>query len=125
MKSKMLLVIAPLFALAACSDDGYQSAREVRQKTEAVRAESDSLKLNNCRACHAERQKMVGPSFQTISRKMQEEGFDESPRVLEQYANKVMKGSSGRYGVAPMPPNPAVDRATAEHLLFQIRRIGE
>jgi len=59
-----------------------------------------------CTACHAVDKKLVGPSYQDVSKKYA--GQKDAEAKLEA---KVKKGGSGVWGPVPMPPNPTVSDA--------------
>ncbi|MEY4593372.1 MAG: hypothetical protein RIR18_2267 [Pseudomonadota bacterium] len=65
-----------------------------------------------CVGCHAADKKLVGPSYQDIAAKYaSQKGAD---AVL---AEKVMKGGTGVWGAAAMPPNAAVSADEAKTLV--------
>ncbi|MFY9461503.1 MAG: c-type cytochrome [Aquabacterium commune] len=57
-------------------------------------------KKNNCAACHAVDQKLVGPSWRSIGQKYAGDTGAEARLVL-----KAKKGGVGVWGQIPMPPN--------------------
>ena len=128
MKTLRTLSIAIISAvtLTACVSEKseYVPAREKRQTQEKQRAQ-DILGSNGCRACHRDREKHVGPSFVSISKNMKQDGVDVSQAQLQSYVKKIQGGTSGRYGSIKMPPNILISDATAETLIFAIRRIGD
>jgi cytochrome c len=69
------------------------------------------VQKNNCTACHAAQQRLVGPSWQEVARR--HEG------KADHLAGKIRSGSSGAWGSIPMPPqalNEADARRIAEWL---------
>lgn len=66
-------------------------------------ANKDLATKSSCFACHAVDKKLVGPSFQDISKKYAGDKTAEA-RLFD----KVKKGGSGAWGAIPMPPNVAV-----------------
>lgn len=72
-------------------------------------------KSKNCMACHTMEKKLVGPSFNDIQRKYSND--KKAPDVL---ANKVIKGSSGSWGVVPMPANTQLTEEEAKKLVSWI-----
>jgi len=55
---------------------------------------------HNCLACHAADKKVVGPSYQDVVKKYA--GQKDAEATL---AASIRKGSTGKYGPVPMPPN--------------------
>ncbi len=67
---------------------------------------------NNCLACHAVDQKLVGPSFKEVAAKYKSDKSAEA-----KLATKIQKGGSGAWGAIPMPANPQVDDNEAKALV--------
>lgn len=74
-------------------------------------ASEQLAKAKACLACHQVGRKVVGPAYQDISSKYA--GRDDAQAVLVQ---KILKGSSGEWGVIPMPANRTVKPEEAEQL---------
>jgi len=75
-------------------------------------ASLDLAKKSNCMACHAVDKKVVGPSYQDVSKKYK-------PADEAKLVDKIMKGGSGTWGTVPMPPkggNAALTEADAKAL---------
>jgi cytochrome c len=53
-----------------------------------------------CTACHAVGKKLVGPDYVEVAKKYK--GDKEAPAKL---AASIVKGSAGKWGQVPMPPN--------------------
>lgn len=69
-------------------------------------ADEALAKKNMCSTCHAVDKKMVGPSFKDIAAKYK--GDKAAEKTL---AESIVKGSKGKFGPMPMPPQP---KATAD-----------
>lgn len=54
-----------------------------------------------CKSCHAEDKKIVGPSFQDISKK-----YKGDSKAVAKLSEQVRAGGSGKWGQVPMPPSP-------------------
>ena len=65
------------------------------------------LQKNNCTACHAAGQRIVGPSWAEISQR--------HAGKADYLAGKIRGGSSGVWGNVPMPPQP-LDEAAARQV---------
>ena len=69
-------------------------------------------KKNGCMNCHAIDKKMVGPGFKDIAAKYKADKGAEAS-----LSDKVKKGSSGIWGMIPMPANAAVSDADIKTLV--------
>lgn len=65
----------------------------------AVHADEALAKSKGCLGCHGIDKKIVGPAYKDVAAKYA--GQD----VVDQLAQKVMKGGGGVWGQIPMPPN--------------------
>ena len=61
---------------------------------------------NGCMACHAKDKKLVGPSFQDISKK-----YTGDAGAAKKLAEKIKAGGKGSWGPVPMPPHPQINDA--------------
>lgn len=69
------------------------------------------LKANNCTACHAVDQKVVGPAFKDVAAK-----YAGRADALKQVATSIRTGGAGKWGAVPMPPYPALTEPELEAL---------
>lgn len=79
----------------------------------------DIARKNNCLACHALDKKLVGPSWQDVSKKYAGQSDAESQLIA-----KVKKGTKGTWGPVPMPPNATVkddDIKTLVHFILTMK----
>jgi cytochrome c len=58
----------------------------------------------NCKACHAESTKLVGPAYHDVAKKYAGDGS-----AGAKLAAKIKSGGSGVWGAIPMPPNNVPD----------------
>ena len=73
-------------------------------------AASEALaKAKNCLACHTVASKLVGPSYKEIAAKY-------SAKDVDTLADCIKKGSKGKWGAVPMPPNRRVSDEEAKKL---------
>ena len=77
---------------------------------------------SDCRACHANDQRLVGPSYQEVAERYQnEEG------AVDMLATKIIEGGSGNWGELPMSPHPQISREDASkmvHYVLSLRNEG-
>ena len=77
-----------------------------------ARASVELAKKHACLACHNVDKKVVGPSYKEVAAKYRGDKAAET-KLFE----SVKKGSSGKWGQVPMPPNAAVPDADAKSLV--------
>jgi len=65
----------------------------------------------NCMSCHATATRVVGPSYKEVAAKYA--GQDDAANGI---AERIVKGSTGRWGLMPMPANPQVTPDEAKAL---------
>ena len=70
---------------------------------------SDLAKAKNCFTCHLGG---IGPAFDKVGKK-----YANDKTAFAKLTVKVMKGSSGTWGVKQMPPNAHVNKAEAQTLV--------
>jgi cytochrome c len=75
-------------------------------------ADMNLAKKSNCMSCHMVDKKMVGPSYQDVSKK-----YAGQADAVKKLSEKVKKGGKGVWGEIPMPPNAAVKDADIETLV--------
>ncbi|MBI5718735.1 MAG: c-type cytochrome [Burkholderiales bacterium] len=92
-----------LLTLTACALAVPAFADEAALKT---------AQKNNCAACHAPAQKLVGPSWSEIGKKYAGAAGAEAKLLA-----KVKRGGAGVWGPVPMPPNPGVPDADIKTVL--------
>lgn len=68
-----------------------------------------------CMSCHAQAQKLVGPSFDAIKAK-----YAGNPKAVDALVAVVQKGGSGVWGPVPMPGNPQIPESEARTLVMWI-----
>lgn len=67
-------------------------------------ADEALAKKDMCLNCHAIDKKLMGPSFKDIAAKYK--GNKEAEKML---AESIAKGSKGKFGAIPMPPQPKAE----------------
>lgn len=64
-------------------------------------ASADLAKKNGCAVCHDAAAKKMGPTWKDVAAK--NKGQKDAEKAL---AEAIVKGSKGKYGKIPMPPQP-------------------
>jgi cytochrome c len=77
-----------------------------------ARASDELAKKHACLACHTVDKKVVGPAYKEVAAKYR--GNKAAEAALFE---SVKKGSSGKWGQVPMPPNAAVPDADVKALV--------
>lgn len=68
---------------------------------------ADLIVKNDCRNCHREREKLIGPAFLDIAKKYKQVDVDS-------LAAKIIRGGSGHWGDAAMSPHPSLSMDDAK-----------
>jgi cytochrome c len=84
-----------------------------------AKADEALAKKHNCLACHTTDKKLVGPAYKEVAKKYK--GQANAAAALQA---SVKKGSSGKWGPVPMPPNAAVPDADIKKLVDWILSLG-
>ena len=66
----------------------------------------------DCKSCHKENEKSIGPSYMQVSQKYQKDN-DAMNHLLQ----KIIKGGSGVWGEAAMPAHPALAQTDAQQIV--------
>ena len=69
---------------------------------------SQLLQNNACTACHQPAARTVGPSWQEIAQR-----YGDGSKSAEQLGSSIKSGSSGAWGVVPMPPQAQLSDSDA------------
>lgn len=67
-------------------------------------ASLDLAKAKGCTACHDVTKKLVGPPYAEVAKKYK--GAADGPATM---TGSILKGSTGKWGPIPMPPNKVTD----------------
>ncbi|MGO4289644.1 c-type cytochrome [Chitinophaga sp. RAB17] len=90
------------------------SASKPVSKGETLMAQSD------CKTCHKEEMKVVGPALKDIAGK-----YPNTPENIDKLADKVIKGGSGNWGEVAMLPHPQISKEDAKEMVTYILSIGK
>ena len=67
-------------------------------------ADEKLAQAKGCTACHDVQKKVVGPAYKDVAKKYKAEKDGQATMV-----GSILKGSQGKYGQVPMPPNKVTD----------------
>ena len=67
-------------------------------------ADEALAKAKGCTACHDVKKKLVGPAYADVARK-----YKGDAKAKDTMVGSILKGSQGKYGPVPMPPNKVTE----------------
>lgn len=107
---------------AVNSDEEVKKADSVESSAPAVSIANSSDKgaqlivQSDCRNCHKEQEKLIGPAFADIAKKY-------TLNNIDSLANKIIKGGAGSWGDTPMTPHPSLQKSDAKEMVAFILKI--
>ena len=93
--------------------EGYDKV-EIAQGHRSADAKVKGLKfieLNDCKSCHAQNKKSIGPSYMQVATK-----YKGSKTALETLTKKIISGGSGTWGEVPMAGHPNLSTEDAAEM---------
>ena len=75
---------------------------------------------SDCRSCHNEKVKTVGPSYLSVARK-----YNDSEQTMANLAQKIIKGGYGVWGVAAMTAHPTLAEEDAIEMVRYILSLDD
>lgn len=93
-------------------------AAETGHKTPGPAYSTKGLKLLNasdCRSCHTDYKKSIGPAYFTVSKK-----YEGNNNALEKLVKKMIAGGKGAWGDVPMPAHPQLSADDAAEMVRYI-----
>jgi cytochrome c len=70
---------------------------------------------SDCRACHANDQRLVGPAYNEVA-----ERYHNDPGAVDMLAGKIIEGGSGNWGEVPMAPHPQISKEDATKMVHYV-----
>jgi cytochrome c len=74
----------------------------------------------DCKACHKETGKSIGPSYDAVSKRYQKD-----PNAVSHLVNKIIKGGAGVWGEAAMPAHPNLSEGDARQIVSYIQSLSD
>ncbi|PSL49852.1 cytochrome c [Chitinophaga niastensis] len=123
------LVLSALF-FAACGGEKKQDQKASDSTHESPAADNSMVSPNagkpvskgenlmaqsDCKTCHKEEMKVVGPALKDIAAK-----YPNTPENVDKLADKVIKGGSGNWGDVAMLPHSNVSKEDAKEMVSYI-----
>jgi cytochrome c len=79
-----------------------------------------SLMLSlDCKSCHKETEKSIGPAYTMVAQKYQKD-----PDAMNHLTNKIIKGGSGVWGEVAMPAHPTLSQGDAAQIVTWVLSLG-
>ena len=108
--------------------EGFDKAEIVQGHRTAEQAAaapnvSKGLKLiaaSDCRSCHADNKKSIGPSYFAVSTK-----YKNTKGALEDLTKKIIAGGKGVWGDVPMAPHPKLSTEDAAEMIKYIMSLSQ
>lgn len=92
----------------ARKDDAKQEAKEDPADNPDYQKGLALVGKNDCLTCHKVNEASTGPAYSAVAAK-----YANTPEIIDQLSNKVIKGGSGNWGVVPMTPHPNLSKEDA------------
>lgn len=116
MKKYLLIFITG--SLMACGGNSgseqSETAENIAQQPAQTEAQVDGRQLiqkSDCKACHMDDARIIGPSYLEVAEK-----YEENDTTITYLANKIIQGGSGNWGEVPMTPHPQHSQEEAEQM---------
>jgi cytochrome c len=90
---------------------GHRTAEEATVNTRGMKM----IQSLDCKACHSEYKKSIGPAFYQVSVK-----YKGDKSALEKLTNKIISGGKGVWGDVPMAPHPTLSKEDASEIVKYI-----
>ena len=104
----MVLSLISMFMLHSTASVSW--AGTSRQTDQQAKSDADKapaiVQSSDCRSCHDEDRKVVGPAFKDIAKK-----YAGQPGAVAALSKSIRDGGSGKWGDLPMTPHPTLSDA--------------
>jgi cytochrome c len=105
--------------------EGFDKAEIVQGHRTAERAVNASkgqrlIQASDCKACHGDYKKSVGPSFYAVAVK-----YNGKAGALERLTRKVISGGKGAWGDVPMAAHPQLSAQDASEMVKYVLRLSQ
>ncbi|WP_435357882.1 PQQ-dependent sugar dehydrogenase [Emticicia sp. SJ17W-69] len=102
------------------SEDNSQEPKGHQFSASTFTAGKNLIAASDCKACHFEDKKSVGPSFVEVSKK-----YKTSSTAIDVLSQKIIKGGAGVWGEVAMSAHPSVGLPEAKQMVEYILSLGE
>jgi cytochrome c len=87
--------------------------------TEVVNGKTLMLSLD-CKTCHKEAEKSVGPSYLEVAKK-----YEKDPNAVTYLVGKIINGGAGAWGEVAMPAHPTLREVEAKQIVTYIQSLAK
>ena len=104
--ARWALILIFSCVLAACSDEGNESAKAAPKDSTAFNEKTARAFFNahNCNACHEVDEQRIGPAYRDVAIRYEDSSTDR----VDWLAQKIIHGGAGSWGFVPMVTNPDI-----------------
>ena len=74
----------------------------------------------DCKACHKQTEKSIGPSFVAVAKR-----YQDNKNAVSHLVQKIIKGGSGVWGETAMPAHPNLKEGEAKQIVAWIRSLAD
>ena len=96
----------------AASSMGHQQGQA------AISGKTLTLSLD-CKSCHKENEKSIGPTYMAVAQK-----YKNDPNAMSHLTQKIINGGSGVWGDVAMPAHPTLAQSDVEHMVTWISSLA-
>jgi len=124
MKIKLLGLAGVLSLMVACGgqnsteSSNENSSAQVAEKESKVPVGKQLISKSDCMSCHADKSKIIGPSYLDVANK-----YQATAENITLLAGKIINGGQGVWGEIPMTPHPQMSQEDAEEIVKYILTI--
>lgn len=126
MKKYFLMLVTG--SLMACggnngSNEQHETSDAIAQEPAQTEAQVDGRQLiqaSDCKACHLDDARVIGPSYMEVAEK-----YEANDTTITYLANKIIQGGSGNWGEVPMTPHPQHSQEEAEQMVKYILSLND
>lgn len=86
----------------------------------ALATGAELIDQSDCRSCHNEKVKTVGPSYLSVAKK-----YNDDEGSVDLLANRILKGGNGVWGIAMMTPHPDLPLEQSKEMVRYILSLDD
>ncbi|HEY9489051.1 MAG TPA: PQQ-dependent sugar dehydrogenase, partial [Chryseosolibacter sp.] len=112
---------ANLFVSVDYAEGGYDKAASTmgHQQGEVNIIGKGLVMSLDCKSCHKETEKSIGPSYLQVAQK-----YDDNVETMNYLTGKILKGSQGVWGETQMPAHPTLPESDAHQIVSWIMSLA-
>ncbi|MBE7173175.1 MAG: ThuA domain-containing protein [Williamsia sp.] len=101
--------------------EGYDRAASTmgHQQGVATISGKNLIQTLDCKGCHKENEKSIGPAYVQVGQKYQKD-----PNAMSYLTEKVIKGGSGVWGENAMPAHPSIPQEDLQKIISWVLSLG-